>query len=151
MYSKKPIFQTKKSFTLVWKNQPSSTLTWLTLKKKFLPKKIIMLTQKTNEKLFSHPLERTNFLPKEKNSYTYLTKYAISYDYQKKQFSKQKISYSFQKNKFLILAQKVKALHFRCVLNTTLLFFYFFTFYYFFNIYSTSFYFSSSVRFFYRS
>ena len=64
-----------------------------------------MLTQKTNEKLFSHPLERTNFLPKEKNSYTYLTKYAISYDYQKKQFSKQKISYTFQKNKFLILAQ----------------------------------------------
>ena len=59
--------------------------------------------EKTTSKNFLYLPEKNNFPPKER----------ISYNYQKKQFSKQIVSYR----------EKVKALNFKCVLNTALLFF----------------------------
>ena len=55
----------------------------------------------SSENVFSHPLKRTDVLSKRKNFLCFpekITEEKISYNYQKKQSSKQKISYTCPKN-----------------------------------------------------
>ena len=100
-------FQRQKFFLHIWKNQSPSSLIWFNPKNKFLLKDFLYLPEKKQTfkpKNCSHPSRNIDSAPKEKKNY----------NYRKKQFSEQK--------NFLYLREKLKTLHFRWVLNMTILF-----------------------------
>ena len=98
-----PNFQMKTLSTSLWKNQSTDTLTWPSQKNELLAKFFVHIyiyiyiyiypkKKFFKRKYFSHPLERTDVLPKRKNFLCLpkkITKEKISYNYQKTQSSKQ--------------------------------------------------------------
>ena len=100
-------FQRQKFFLHIWKNQSPSSLTWFNPKNKFLLKDFLYLPEKKQTfkpKNCSHPSRNIDSAPKEK-------KIIIT---GKNNFPNKKISYT--------CAKKLKTLHFRWVLNMTVLF-----------------------------
>ena len=110
----------------------SGSLTWPTQTKRFLPKKIFIIIPQiffSKEQTFHTHFKKWILHPRKRffisNKITNFLSEKISYAYPKKTIfqTKKFLILKNWKTNFLYLREKVKALYFRCVSNTALLFF----------------------------